>query len=108
MDTKTRQVMRVHLGDRSRKSARTVWANLPEAYRRHATFDPDLYVVYAGVIPAAQQRAMSNKARQSHHLERFNHTLCQRVSRLVRSALSFPRRLPTLSVPSRCAWASTT
>jgi insertion element IS1 protein InsB len=87
--------MRFHLGDRSRKNARTVWANFPEAYRRHATFDTDLYVVYVDVIPAAQHRAMSNKARQSHHLEHFNHTLRQRVSRLLRRALSCSKTLAT-------------
>jgi IS1 family transposase len=59
MDTKTRQVMRFYIDDRSRKSARTWWANLLEAYRRHATFDTDLYVVYAGVMPAAQHRVIS-------------------------------------------------
>jgi insertion element IS1 protein InsB len=50
-------------------------------------------VVYAGVIPAAQHRAISKLARKTNHLERFNHTLCQRVSRLVREALSFSKKL---------------
>jgi hypothetical protein len=38
--------------------------------------------VYEGVIPAAQHRAISKLARQTNHLERFNNTLRQRVSRL--------------------------
>ncbi len=51
------------------------------------------YVIYAGVIPAAQHRAISTLARTTNHLERFNNTLRQRVSRLVREALSFSKKL---------------
>ena len=50
-------------------------------------------MVYEGVIPAAQHRAINKKARQTNHIERFNNTLRQRVSRLVRSALSFSKKL---------------
>jgi IS1 family transposase len=63
------------------------------AYRQHATFYTDQYVVYEGVIPAAQHRAISKLARKTNHLERFNNTLRQRVSRLVREALSFSKKL---------------
>jgi insertion element IS1 protein InsB len=38
MDAKTRQVMAFHVGDRSRKSAKRLWAKIPQAYRQHATF----------------------------------------------------------------------
>jgi insertion element IS1 protein InsB len=50
-------------------------------------------VVYKGVIPAAQHQAISKLARQTNHIERFNNTLRQRVSRLVREALSFSKKL---------------
>ena len=93
MDAKTRQVMAFHVGDRSRKSAKQLWANIPHAYRQHAMFYTDQYVVYTGVIPAAQHRAISKLARKTNHLERFNNTLRQRVSRLVREALSFSKKL---------------
>jgi insertion element IS1 protein InsB len=49
--------------------------------------------VYEGVIPPAQRRAISKLARKTIHLERFNNTLRQRVSRLVHEALSFSKRL---------------
>jgi hypothetical protein len=42
---------------------------------QHATFYTDQYVVYAGVIPAAQHRAISKLARKTNHIERFNNTL---------------------------------
>jgi insertion element IS1 protein InsB len=93
MDAKTRHVMAFHVGDRSRKSAKRLWAKTPQAYRQHAMFYTDQYAVSAGVIPAAQHRAISKLARKTNHIERFNSTLRQRVSRLVREALSFSRNL---------------
>jgi insertion element IS1 protein InsB len=93
MAAKTRQMIAFHVGDRSRKSTKRLWTKIPRVYRQHATFYTDQYVVYAGVIPAAQHRAISQLARKTNHLERFNNTLRQRVSRLVREALSFSRKL---------------
>jgi insertion element IS1 protein InsB len=93
MDAKTRQVVAFHIGDRSRKSAKQLWAKIPLAYRQHAMFYTDQYVVYVGVIPAAQHRAITKLARKTNHIERFNNTLRQRVSRLVRETLSFSKKL---------------
>jgi insertion element IS1 protein InsB len=93
IDATTRQVIAFHVGDRSRKSAKRLWAKIPEAYRQHATFYTDQYIVYAGVIPAVQHRAINKLARKTNHIERFNNTLRQRVSRLVREALSFSKKL---------------
>jgi insertion element IS1 protein InsB len=93
MDATSRQVIAFHVGGRSRKSAKRLWAKIPHAYRQHATFYTDQYVVYEGVIPAAQHRAISKLARKTNHIERFNNTLRQRVSRLVREALSFSKKL---------------
>jgi insertion element IS1 protein InsB len=93
MDAETRQVIAFHVGDRRRKSAKRLWAKIPDAYRQHATFYTDQYVVYEGVIPAAQHRAISKLARKTNPIERFNNTLRQRVSRLVRETLSFSKKL---------------
>jgi insertion element IS1 protein InsB len=93
MDATTRQIIAFHVGDRSRKSAKKLWAKIPVAYRQQATFYTDQYVVYEGVIPAAQHRAISKKTRKINHIERFNNTLQQCVSPLVRSALSFSKKL---------------
>jgi insertion element IS1 protein InsB len=93
MDATSRQVIAFHVGDRSRRSAKRLWAKIPEVYRQHAIFYTDQYVVYGGVIPAAQHRAISKLARTTNHIERFNNTLRQRVSRLVREALSFSKKL---------------
>jgi insertion element IS1 protein InsB len=93
MDAKSHQVIAFHVGDRSRRSAKRLWAKIPQAYRQQAMFYTDQYAVYEGVIPAAQHQAISKLARKTNHLERFNNTLRQRVSRLVREALSFSKKL---------------
>jgi insertion element IS1 protein InsB len=93
MDAKSRQVIAFHVGDRSRKSATRLWAKIPAAYRQYTMFYTDRYVVYEDMIPAAQHRAISKLARKTNHIERFNNTLRQRVSRLVREALSFSKKL---------------
>ena len=93
MDATTRQIIAFHVGDRSGTSGKELWANIPTVYREQATFHTDQYEVYKGVIPAAQHRAITKKARKTNHIERFNNTLRQRVSRLVRETLSFSKKL---------------
>ena len=93
MDATTRQIIAFHVGDRSHTRAEYLWAKIPHAYRHHATFYTDQYVVYEQVIPAAQPKAISKLARKTNHIERFNNTLRQRVSRLVREALAFSKKL---------------
>jgi hypothetical protein len=68
------------MGDRSRRSAKRLWAKILETHRQHATFYAEQYVGYAGVIPAAQHRAISHLARRTKHIEHLNETLHQRVS----------------------------
>ncbi len=93
MDATSRQIIAFHVGDRSRDSGKELWANIPRVYREQATFHTDQYAVYQGVIPAAQHRAITKNARKTNHIERFNNTLRQRVSRLVRETLSFSKTL---------------
>jgi insertion element IS1 protein InsB len=93
MDAKTRQIIAFHVGDRSRDSAKALWANIPMVYREQATFHTDQYDAYQGVIPAERHKAITKKARETNHIERFNNTLRQRLSRLVRETLSFSKKL---------------
>ena len=93
MDAKTRQIIALHVGERSHTSAEPLWAKSPQASRQHATFDTDPYVVDAQGIPAAQPQALSKWTRQTQHIDRFNNTLRQRVARLVGDALSLSKKL---------------
>jgi insertion element IS1 protein InsB len=93
MDATTRQVVAFHVGDRSSQSATALWDKLPARYQEQATFYTDQYAVYTAVIPPARHRAITKLACTTNHMERFNYTLRQRVSRLVRSTLSFSKNL---------------
>ena len=93
MDVKSRQVVAFHVGDRSRQSAKALWKSIPEPYQKHATFYTDGWQAYEGVIPAKQHQVVKKQSRKTNHIERFNCTLRQRVSRLVRQSLSFSKKL---------------
>jgi insertion element IS1 protein InsB len=73
MDTKTRQVMAFHIGDRSRESGAQLWAKIPGVYQQQATFYIDLYEVYKGVIPPTQHKAITKHARKTNHVEFQQH-----------------------------------
>src|SRR5262249_3888324 len=93
MDATTRQVIAFHVGDRSGQSAPALWKKIPAGDQEHAVFYTDHSTLYTGVNPFAQHRAISKLARKTNHVERFNCTLRQRVSRLVRATLSFSKKL---------------
>jgi len=93
MDATTRQIIAFHVGDRSRESAKALWAAIPAVYHDHATFHTDQYEVYKGVIPPERHKAITKHARKTNHIERLNNTLRQRLSRLVRATLSFSKKV---------------
>jgi len=93
IDATTKQVIAFYVGDRSRKSARQLWKRIPQAYRDHATFATDDWEAYKGVIPPERHEVCAKGSGRTNIIERFNCTLRQRVSRLVRDALSFSKIL---------------
>src|SRR5215510_11331578 len=93
MDATTRQIIAFHVGDRSRESTKALRASIPKVYQDHTTFHTDQYDVYKSVIPAVRHKAISKQARKTNHIERFNNTLRQRLSRLVRDTLSFSKKV---------------
>jgi insertion element IS1 protein InsB len=92
-DKESRQVIAFFVGDRSRASARKLWGRLPAAYRERATFYSDDWEAYKGVIPPARHQVCGKESGLTSGIERFNCTLRQRVSRLVRKSLSFSKKL---------------
>ncbi|MEB3828480.1 IS1 family transposase [Phormidium sp. CCY1219] len=93
LDVKTREIVGVFLGDRSKKSAEKLWDSLPPVYRQCAVCYTDFWESYTGVIATKRHKAVDKKSRLTSHIERFNNTLRQRVSRLVRKTLSFSKKL---------------
>ena len=90
MDAKSRQIIAFYVGDRSRESAKKLWELIPKDYREKATFYTDDWQAYKGVIPEERHHVVKGKA---NHIERFNCTMRQRISRLVRKTLSFSKKL---------------
>ncbi|GAA4425936.1 IS1 family transposase [Pontibacter saemangeumensis] len=91
-DRRSRQIVALHLGDSGATGAKGLWEEVPERYRRQATFFTDEWEAYKKVIPAARHVAAANK-KETNHAERFFCTLRHRCARLVRKSLSFSKRL---------------
>ena len=91
MDADTRRVAAVHVGDRTAAAGRKLWELVPEDYRRRALVHTDLWAAYGDLVPAARHRPAGKGAGTTSRLERFDCTLRQRCSRLVRKTLSFSK-----------------
>lgn len=83
----------LYIGDRSRQSARKLWESLSGVYRQCAVSYTDFWEAYETVFPSIRHCAVGKETGQTNHIERFNCTLRQRVSRLVRKTLSFSKKL---------------
>lgn len=93
LDVKTREIIGVHIGDRSREGAKQLWQSLPSVYRQCAVCYSDFWEAYEQVIPSKRHRAVGKETGKTNYIERFNCTLRQRVSRLVRKTLSFSKKI---------------
>ena len=85
--------MGCYIGDRSRESAQKLWQSLPAVYRQCAIIYTDFYLSYLVALPSNRHRAVGKETGKTNYIERFNCTLRQRVSRLVRKTLSFSKKL---------------
>ena len=86
----TRQVVAYYIGDRSEASCRELWERVPEAYRGGHCYS-DFWKAYREVIPAEQHTEAGKESGETAHVERWNNTLRQRLSRFVRKSLSFSK-----------------
>lgn len=86
----TRQIIAFHVGNRAREDAKKLWAQLPEQVQKYCLFHTDDWDAYKGVLPE-ERHEYSKMKKYTNHIERFNNTVRQRVSRLVRKALSFSK-----------------
>jgi insertion element IS1 protein InsB len=93
LDVDTREIVGVHVGDRSEQGARALWASLPSVYRQCAVAYTDFWSAYGLTLPQQRHRAVGKESGNTSYIERFNCTMRQRVSRLVRRTLSFSKKL---------------
>ena len=62
-------------------------------FKKKAIFYTDKFSVYYETIPWLQHRPVGKESGKTSYIERFNNTLRQRCSRLVRKTLSFSKKL---------------
>jgi insertion element IS1 protein InsB len=93
IDRDSREIAGVFMGDRSAKSAQALGDSLPEIYRQCAISYTDFWKAYRSVFPKQRHRAAGKESGQTNRIERFNNTLRQKVSRLVRETLSFSKKI---------------
>ncbi len=62
-------------------------------YRQCAVIYSDFWSAYEDVLPSKQHCAVGKETGKTSYIERFNCTLRQRVSRLVRKTLLFSKKL---------------
>ncbi len=93
INRETREIVGMAIGSRTKATARKLWESLPAVYRQCAICYTDFWEAYVAVLPAKRHRAVGKESGQTNHIERFNNTLRQRCSRLVRKTLSFSKKL---------------
>lgn len=91
IDNETKMIIAFYVGDRSNKSCKKLWNNIPESYRKNLYAFTDHYACYKSVIPAKQHCPVDKGTGLTNTVERFNNVLRQRLSRLVRETLSFSK-----------------
>ncbi|MGG6269686.1 IS1 family transposase [Leptolyngbya sp. AN03gr2] len=93
IDAATREIVELHIGDRSGTSATALWQSLPPIYRQCTVIYTDRWSAYPGALPSKRHRPVDKDSGFTSYIEQFNCTLRQRVSRLVRKSLSFSKKL---------------
>lgn len=88
-----KQIIGFHIGDRSAKSAQELWKSIPSYWHENASFFSDYWKAYKLIFQSEKHFAVGKDSGLTNHIERFNCTLRQRVSRLVRKSLSFSKSL---------------
>jgi IS1 family transposase/DNA-directed RNA polymerase subunit RPC12/RpoP len=93
LDKHSREIVGVYVGTRDSEGARALWDSIPLQYQQTAFTFTDFWQAYQAVFPDQRHLAVGKETGKTNHIERFNNTLRQRVSRLVRKSLSFSKKL---------------
>ena len=93
LDAETRLLGGCFVGARDEAGAYGLWRSLPAAYRQCAVCYTDFWAAYAALLPSKRHKPVAKDSGRTSLIERFNNTLRQRCSRLVRQTLSFSKKL---------------
>ena len=88
---RTRQIIAFAMGDRSARTARKLWQNIPDSYKKKAIFYSDFWEPYLKEFPDTCHDAVGKETGETAHMERWNNTLRQRLGRFTRKSLSFSK-----------------
>lgn len=58
LDAQTREIVGVHMVDRSAVSAQALWNSMPPVYRQSAVIYTDHWSAYDSVLPSKRHRAV--------------------------------------------------
>ena len=93
LDVITRKIVGCHIGDRDREGAGKLWLSLPPVYRQCAVCYTDFWSAYEEIFPIKRHKQVSKNSGKTSYIEKFNCTVRQRISRLVRKTLSFSKKI---------------
>ena len=85
-----RQVVAYVIGDRSSKTFKRLIRKIPDDYLRCQSYS-DLWKSYRILQSKGNHKLVTKNSGQTNHIERWNCTLRQRVSRYVRKSLAFSK-----------------
>jgi len=92
MDLDSKEIVGVHIGNRDKQGVRGLWDALPPVYWQCAVAYTDFWTAYQAVLPSKRHRPVGKESGKTNHIECFNCTLRQRISRLVCKTL-FSKKL---------------
>jgi len=90
MCRRTRQIIAYVNGDHSDETCQVLWDRIPDSYKKCHSFS-DFWGAYKRVFPEETHRLVGKETGETAHMERWNNTLRQRISRFVRETLSFSK-----------------
>ena len=93
IDVLTKEIVGVYIGKRDESGAIGLWDSIPAVYRQCAVSYTDFWSAYQIVFPKKRHKSVSKDTGKTNYIERFNNTMRQRISRLVRKTLSFSKKL---------------
>jgi insertion element IS1 protein InsB len=93
MNSSNRQIIGFHIGPRTIDSAQRFWESIPKCFQEGAMFCTDFLAAYKRIFTQENHHQGGKDIGFVNHLERFNNTLRQRCSRLVRKTLSFSKNI---------------
>jgi len=96
IDRLTQMIVGFFLGPRDSQAAQSLFFSLPPVYRQCAVCYTDGLASYVGALPTTRHKISKKGSGLTHHIERVNLTLRQRISPLVRKTLSFAKNLRNL------------